>query len=1047
MLFIVCRRAPDFSILLSFCIVGVSNGGELSVKDGMAEALNETVAELAIRPGHEKVRALLYRLLVEGLGAASREIDFEKQIPEVNGRIDALLGRTVIEIKSDLRRERREAERGLARYLAERQESTGDHFVGLATDGAEFFACFLRNGDLETVADYRTDRESPRALLAWLQGAVAVGDDLPPDPETIAREFGRESLGARRALGDLSELWSAASASAPAQLKRELWGRLLGLAYGAEVDSDDLFLQHTYLATVAKSVAWAAMIAAPPPDPLSLLHGEGFASLGITGQAEPDFFDWVATSDAGGALVMRIWRHVSRFRLQDIRVDILKALYESLIDPETRHDLGEYYTPDWLAARMVAAALTNPLEDRAMDPACGSGTFLFHMVRAVLDEAEKAGLPSAEAARRATEQIAGIDIHPVAVIFARVTYLLALMPALRSGHPGQVALPVYLGDALQWNLARTSEKGAQPDLLADERMLEIFVPPVTLADPKPRRLAAATLRFPAGVAADTQLLDRILRNMIEFGDRNAMPAEFDAWVEKEGFAPAEDRHLIVETYRVMRHLQQEGRNHIWGHVARNLARPVWLASEARKADVVIGNPPWLSSRYMSVEFQKRFRDECKAARLWVGGKVATQQDLASYFYMRAALLYMRRSGGIALVLPYAALSRQAYSAFRKGDVVQAGHVVFRLRFTKAWTFGPEVQPLFPVPSCVLFAKVQRTMSPVPLPETVTAFSGTLPHRNAAPARINLAEETAPWPSEAIASAESHYRRAFRQGASLVPRRLVLVEPVPTVGMLPANPVFPLVAGRRGNQDKAPWKDVTPPQGALETTFLLPALLGESTAPFRILSKRTAVVPWDRERGQLMDAMMAGIRGYARLASWLHKVEALWEAHKRSSMSYKERLDYHCELSAQFPLAPIRVVYTKAGANLASAVVQDDEAIIDHKLYWASFNNLEEARYLCGILNSDALQARVRQYQSQGQWGPRDFDKYVFNLPIPRFDESVGLHRSIASAAEAAERVAAGVPEISGEHFTRTRRRIRAALAERGTAKKLEKLIHEIIEAF
>ena len=86
---------------------GTSRNGNMLT----AEVLNETVVELASRPGHEKVRALLYRLLVDGLGAASREIDFEKPVPEVNGRIDALLGRTVFELKSDLRRERRDAEK------------------------------------------------------------------------------------------------------------------------------------------------------------------------------------------------------------------------------------------------------------------------------------------------------------------------------------------------------------------------------------------------------------------------------------------------------------------------------------------------------------------------------------------------------------------------------------------------------------------------------------------------------------------------------------------------------------------------------------------------------------------------------------------------------------------------------------------------------------------------------------------------------------------------------------------------------------------------
>ena len=69
------------------------------------EQRDEVVSELASRPGHEKVRALTHRLLVDDLGADSRDIDFEKSVPEARGRIDALLGRTVFEFKSDLRRE------------------------------------------------------------------------------------------------------------------------------------------------------------------------------------------------------------------------------------------------------------------------------------------------------------------------------------------------------------------------------------------------------------------------------------------------------------------------------------------------------------------------------------------------------------------------------------------------------------------------------------------------------------------------------------------------------------------------------------------------------------------------------------------------------------------------------------------------------------------------------------------------------------------------------------------------------------------------------
>ena len=158
------------------------------------ERLREIVSELASRPKHEKVRVLVYELLVHGLGANSTEVDFERPVPEVHGRIDALLGRTVLEFKSDSRRERNDAERKLLDYLSQRESETGERFVGIATDGAVFIPYELRDGKLRRLADYSTTVERPRELLSWLSSAVAVSAELDPTPETVRRELGRESL-------------------------------------------------------------------------------------------------------------------------------------------------------------------------------------------------------------------------------------------------------------------------------------------------------------------------------------------------------------------------------------------------------------------------------------------------------------------------------------------------------------------------------------------------------------------------------------------------------------------------------------------------------------------------------------------------------------------------------------------------------------------------------------------------------------------------------------------------------------------------------------
>ena len=70
------------------------------------EEQDALTSELADQPRHETVRMLLRRLLAKGLGADSRDIDLMEPVPEVHGRVGALLGRTVFEWKFDLMRDR-----------------------------------------------------------------------------------------------------------------------------------------------------------------------------------------------------------------------------------------------------------------------------------------------------------------------------------------------------------------------------------------------------------------------------------------------------------------------------------------------------------------------------------------------------------------------------------------------------------------------------------------------------------------------------------------------------------------------------------------------------------------------------------------------------------------------------------------------------------------------------------------------------------------------------------------------------------------------------
>lgn len=156
-------------------------------------------------------------------------------------------------------------------------------------------------------------------------------------------------------------------------------------------------------------------------------------------------------------------------------------------------------------------------------------------------------------------------------------------------------------------------------------------------------------------------------------------------------------------------------------------------------------------------------------------------------------------------------------------------------------------------------------------------------------------------------------------------------------------------------------------------------------------------------------------------------------------------NYHNELGAQFPIPPLRVVYAKAGTQPAACVVQNRDAVIDHMLYWAAPASPAEGRYLAAVLNSEIARNRAAKFQARGQWGARHFDKVMFNLPIPRFDPKIKLHRDLAAAAEEAERIVAAVALPETVKFQRARALVRAALAEAGVSRRIDALVARLLD--
>ena len=217
-----------------------------------------------------------------------------------------------------------------------------------------------------------------------------------------------------------------------------------------------------------------------------------------------------------------------------------------------------------------------------------------------------------------------------------------------------------------------------------------------------------------------------------------------------------------------------------------------------------------------------------------------------------------------------------------------------------------------------------------------------------------------------------------------------------------------VRSARSSNEKTPWKGLKSLEGVIEKRFLRSVHLGSTIVGFRSRSPRLAVIP--ELDGTLLDSKDDRIEDFPGLSEWWQRAEGAWEEHHSAAtrLGLKEQIDYHSKMTNQFPTPRHRVVYTASGQHLAACRLDDPEALVEKALFWGAVASVEEGRFLCAILNSERLAQAVRPLQARGQHNPRHFDMHIFSVAIPLFDPSEPLHVDLASLAERAEQVVAGL---------------------------------------
>lgn len=993
------------------------------------------------RRSHDHRRQLFSTFIHDAFKVEAADMELEQHVTvlQVRGFIDLLYQFLVFEFKRDIDLEREDAMRELATYL---EAVKNRRPLGVLTDGIRFEVYSLDDGELTLIDKENLEglRDDSNSAYLWFEAYLFSARDVQPTPQDIVRRFGGDSavfIGARRTL---REMFRAAQADSTVRVKYDEWDRLLAKVYGERIETltsgqraEDLFIRHTYLVLVARVIAYVACTGRRPrgAEVLGIVDGTAFQRI-ATNLVEADFFAWLLadqvktqTRELLDALVAYLGQY-DLTRLGDM--DLLQRLYQNLVDPASRHDLGEFYTPDWLAELTLREANCAPGQS-ILDPSCGSGTFLFTAIRLLAN----AGVEAHELTRWALDNIVGVDVHPVAVLTSKVNYVLALQRfGGLSTFPGPIAIPVYMADSLS---------------SAEERTGIIKIPVSEKEDFIIRQEMAVEQSLDAVIDTMTQYASRM-----ETGETE-MVAGFRAWLEQQGMG-----RFVTDwghNARLMRKLIEEERDTIWSFILKNAYRPFYLSR--RRFDLVAGNPPWLAYRYIrDAGYKSEIRRMVFAYGLLARNEVQlfSQIELGTLFYVHARTRYLAEGGTIAFVMPRSVITgARQHKRFREEQPLSK-----IIDLMDVDVPAESSLKVFGVDSCVLIANESARMEQIPgirlagvLPDKGLSYEAAMPMLTREEYRYERPTEAAPSP----------YHGKMVSGATLFPRGFWFAAPA-TGGVNPDKPRL-MTDPAAMERSKEQWAAVQI-ESEVEAEFLYATLLSNDLLTFGARRYSLVVLPLDHHarhgRCGLLTSATAYAGGYPGLGRWMEQVEPIWEKGRSTAtkMSLEHRLDYQRTLTVQNPVAAFRVLYNTSGSHIASAVIDLGEGtptcyglrtqgfIASSGTYWIALATADECHYLCALLNAPCVTQAIAPHQTRGAFhGARDICARPFQVlpnPIPLYDADSPVHARLAELSrECHTLVGAGEYPLAAE-IGRLRQTIRASIMPQ--LREIDGLVSEML---
>ncbi|MEW6419296.1 MAG: N-6 DNA methylase [Nitrospirota bacterium] len=1038
----------------------------------IAPDLTKQILNAATQSNNEaEFRTKTTRLIEDFAQKVSLNLHLREEHTLINGRADAVYNRLVIEYEpprslrqNNSYRANQHAINQLKGYiegLVRRERHKPERLAGVVLDGGYFIFIRSKEGVWHIDTPLKLDDYSTEYFLKLL---ASLSTELALIPENLIKDFGENTTVSRKIVSSLLDAliktsnpkvktlfdqWSLQFSEVcdyeeASKLKIESFARKFGVDRQRIQPFHFFFCLHTYYATFIKLLAVQVVLYYAMPkfgtdlkraatlsseELMTYLNrmedGGIFKELGISNFLEGDFFSWYLDvwDDNLYQSYKTLISNLANYSLVTLDVDpdttrdLLKKLYQQLMPKELRHNLGEYYTPDWLAERLLGMLCGWRKEGdkrvpdikpdyRILDPGCGSGTFLVLCIKRIKEYAQERMLPESDVLEKILNNIVGFDLNPLAVISARTNYLLALGDLLQH-RTGNVSIPVYICDSII-----TPHEGE--DLYSRGIMrFNTAVGPFSLS----KSLVHA------------QYIDK-LANFLEDAVRlnftkeqfvSRLTSDFPILPEKD----SKDIEVVFNLYEKLLSLEKQGINGIWARIIKNAFAPLFIG----EFDYIAGNPPWVNWESLPEQYRLETKPLWIKYGLFPHGGMDTilgkgKKDISMIMTYVAIDKYLKKSGKLGFVITQSIFKTsgagQGFRKFQIGDKglpIQVIHVddMVKLNPFEGASNRTSVVILqkgrptkYPMPSYLYWKKTVKGKS-VAIDSELEDVLSITERRQLVAEPINANDITSSWITgkpkalkairKILGQSDYEAREGVNSGGA---------NAVYWVEIVTKRPDELVVISNITERIKRKIESI---QSTIEPDLLYPLLRGRDVKRWKVDASAYIIMTQDpiRRRGIEEDVMKTR---YPKTYLYLKKFENVLRERSvfKRYFTRKSKDNRIIETGAfysmfgvgNYTFSPYKVVWREVSHTIDAAVTEkknNKPTIPDHTLVAVDCVSLEEAHYICALLNSTPYRFGVHSYIVLHP------DPHILqNIRIPKFDPKDKHHLQLTELSEKAHEI-------------------------------------------